>query len=309
MFTINNPTDTVRAYLRDLHVGQDHTRYCSYQEEKAPSTGTIHFQGYIEWSDKIRPITMKVYKGWDFTRVFDPRGAIKYSKKTETRIEGGQTGEIGSAARFRNDTIEDVCDHIKSGGTIQEIIATHPTMDFMHHDKIVRKVLDTLPDRTACNINIYFGITGCGKSTYVRTRAENYYAVPTVTRHNGRWDWDSYEGQSNIVIDEFDDTWVTATDFKRFFDVFEYQIERKGSNMPMKSNHIWITTNKDPGFWYSKMTDEARRPLLRRLKEFANIFDCRKNPAYTLGGKEPFMLMAARNNFQWKRNPFPIFQK
>ncbi len=309
MFTINNPTNVVRAYLRELHVAQDKTRYCIYQEEKAPTTGTIHFQGYIEWTDQVRPLTLAIYRGWDFTRVFDPRGAIKYCRKAETKVDGGQHGEIGTAARFRNDTIEDVCDHITSGASIKEIITTHPTVDFLHHDKIVRKVLDALPDRTDCRINIYFGDTGCGKSTYVRQRAAPYYAVPSVTRHNGRWDWDAYQGQTNIVIDEFDDTWMTATDFKRFFDTFEYQIERKGTNMPMKSNDIWITTNKDPGFWYQKLTDKARAPLLRRLKQYANIFDCRINPAYTISGTEPYMLMAARNNFQWKRNPYPIFDK
>ncbi len=171
-----------------------------------------------------------------------------------------------------------------------------PGTTTIHWDAINAQLLRNKPKRTSCEIKILYGPSGCGKSTWARAQGD-YYAVPPPTRHNGRWDWQGYEGQNLLVIDEFDDTWLKMINIKRFFDTTEYIVEKKGKNMPMKSNKMILTTNKDPADWYTTWIRDGGdiRPLERRFTDFVTIYDCSQNPGWDHGNQnEEYMNMTLR---------------
>ena len=59
-FTINNPVQTEQEFLSYLQSVPD-LRYVVFQREKAPETGTEHYQGYFEFTQPKWFTTIKKY--------------------------------------------------------------------------------------------------------------------------------------------------------------------------------------------------------------------------------------------------------
>lgn len=83
VFTLNNPEN-------ELQLDRERIPYAIYQYEQAPSTGTLHIQGYLYLK---HPTTFNGVRGLlpagthiELSR--DPEAAIKYCSKEDTRIAG-----------------------------------------------------------------------------------------------------------------------------------------------------------------------------------------------------------------------------
>jgi len=318
-WTLNNPTAQERAWLTSLSTQATRTnlgiRYIVFQEEVAPTTHTHHLQGYIEWSAPQRPLgrMMKAegspYYRFSWHRADFPRASIAYAKKEDTRLTGGQRGEYGDAAAARNQTIADTTDQINSGISLQKVIDEHSDIDFRYHKQMVAYFNRRVPLRNACNVICLVGPSGCGKTTWAKIeglKMGTVYEVPRKNNHNGRWDWKMYCCQKSIIINEFNDRFLDVTAFKKFFDVFDVQIENKGDNMIMKSNNIFLTMNTDIKNWYTKYRSKPENAanvdaMERRITQFFKIYDCRVNPAFDedelddeVAIEEPYMIMTIR---------------
>ena len=294
-FTINNPSDYQREWFSGICGGTEslieyNIEFLIYQEEKAPTTGTIHFQGYVEFIKKVRPVGVKhrKKKEWEHTNWYkadNPRASIKYASKNETRLVGGQSGKAGRARKGREDTILDVIEHFKEEKDVRKVAKAHPLVDFLHHDKLVRYGMANR-QRSECNVIMLIGASGVGKSRWAKKMAEasgSVYTVPAKTRHNGRWDWQMYTGQKTIIINEWDDSWLPPLEFKLFFDWDKFQLEKKHGCMWLISDYMILTSNKDIKDWYRKWRsdpDNDPEPLERRITDYFTIYDCTKNPEY-----------------------------
>jgi len=297
-FVLNNPNNTERAWLASLTsraTRKTHSiRFIVFQEEQAPSTDTVHIQGYIEWEEAIRPLGQKMkhmnspYSRFHWSRVDNPRRAIAYAKKDDTRVNNGLHGQYGAAAANRDQTITDTTEQILSGVPLSKVLHEHPDISFMHYEKVVDFHNRQVKNRDACNVVLLIGPSGCGKSWWADAAAKSKgttYYVPDRTRHNGRWDWKGYSSENSIIINEFDDKWLKVVSFKQFFDIFPFQVEAKGQNMSLKSNNIYLTTNSDIKNWYRKFRSNPENAvhtaaMERRITQFFTIYDCRKNPVY-----------------------------
>lgn len=116
------------------------------------------------------------------------------------------------------------------------------------------------------HVNWYWGKTGTGKTTtaYEETKDE-----PTYWKNETLW-WDLYEGQPNVIIDDFDGSWPITT-LLRLFDRFPYAVNCKGYTMPFTSKKIIVTSNYSPSYLYNLSPLEHLNALLRRIeytKEF-----------------------------------------
>ncbi len=311
-FTLNNPTAQERAWLTSLSNLATRRllaiRYIVFQEEIAPTTETHHLQGYIEWMKLKRPLgrMMKApgspYHRFSWHRADFPRASIAYAKKKDSRLAGGQQGEYGDAAAARNQTISDVTDQLNSGVSLQKVIDEHSDIDFRYHKNMLGYFNRRVPPRTACKVICLIGPSGCGKSTYAKAAAlglGTVYEVPDKNHHNGRWDWKHYCSQTSIIINEFNDTFLDVTKFKKFFDTFDCQIENKGDNMLLKSNNIFLTMNTDIKNWYRKYRSKPEHranvdAMERRITQFFKIYECRRNTNYDVDAADPYMIMTLR---------------
>lgn len=120
VFTLNNPTQL-------LVFDDKEVRYLVYQKERAPTTGTLHFQGFIQFSSKrrrngviehLKTISGGIHGHVEPAR--DPQAAVDYSKKEDTRVDGPwEHGEWQSQGK-RNEMLE-AKSILDNGGTLADV--------------------------------------------------------------------------------------------------------------------------------------------------------------------------------------------
>ncbi|AJP36341.1 replication-associated protein [Avon-Heathcote Estuary associated circular virus 3] len=110
-------------------------------------------------------------------------------------------------------------------------------------------------------VNVYWGVTGSGKSR----RAWNEAGLDAFPKDPRTKFWDGYRGHENVVIDEFRGG-IDVAHLLRWFDRYPVVVEVKGSSVVLSAKHIWITSNLDPREWYADLDAETLAALLRRLK-------------------------------------------
>lgn len=114
--------------------------------------------------------------------------------------------------------------------------------------------------RDSIEVNVYWGITGSGKSHRAFNEAgENFYAKPSTNK----W-WDGYQGQPNVVLDEFDGS-INVVHLLRWFDKWPCLVETKGGTVPLLANKFWITSNVAPGNWWPDVKLVHLDALNRRI--------------------------------------------
>ncbi|AJP36345.1 replication-associated protein [Avon-Heathcote Estuary associated circular virus 3] len=110
-------------------------------------------------------------------------------------------------------------------------------------------------------VNVYWGVTGSGKSR----RAWNEAGLDAFPKDPRTKFWDGYRGHENVVIDEFRGG-IDVAHLLRWFDRYPVVVEVKGSSVVLSAKRIWITSNLDPREWYADLDAETLAALLRRLK-------------------------------------------
>lgn len=125
---------------------------------------------------------------------------------------------------------------------------------------------------------MFWGRTGTGKSlrAWEEAGVEAYAKDPRT-----KW-WCGYNGQRNVIIDEFRGS-VDIAHLLRWFDRYPVRVELKGSTRPFAAENIWITSNLDPRHWYPDLDSETQNALLRRLTNIIHF---------------PYL----RNGEEWKTN-------
>lgn len=111
--------------------------------------------------------------------------------------------------------------------------------------------------RHAC---VFWGPTGTGKSRRAWEEA-GVHAYPKDPRSKF---WCGYQGQPDIIIDEFRGG-IDIAHLLRWLDRYPVRVEIKGSSKPLCATKFWITSNLAPRFWYPDADEKTIDALLRRL--------------------------------------------
>lgn len=109
-------------------------------------------------------------------------------------------------------------------------------------------------------INVYWGVTGSGKSR----RAWDEAGLDAFPKDPRTKFWDGYRGHRHVVIDEFRGG-IDVAHLLRWFDRYPVVVEVKGSSVVLAATTIWVTSNLDPRQWYPDVDAETLAALLRRL--------------------------------------------
>lgn len=107
---------------------------------------------------------------------------------------------------------------------------------------------------------VFWGSTGTGKSRLAWEEA----GMDAYSKDPRSKFWCGYQGQSNVVIDEFRGG-IDIAHLLRWLDRYPVRVEIKGSSRPLIGNNFWITSNLDPRQWYPEADEETVNALLRRL--------------------------------------------
>lgn len=107
---------------------------------------------------------------------------------------------------------------------------------------------------------VYWGPTGTGKSK----RAWEESGLGAYGKDPRSKFWCGYQGQENVVIDEFRGG-IDAAHLLRWLDRYPVRVEIKGSSRPLCAKTFWITSNLQPSAWFPELDSLTVDALLRRL--------------------------------------------
>lgn len=239
--------------------------YACYQRETAPSTGKLHWQGYIELKKRKRLSTViKLVSeklGWKKFHLDVARGTPQenkdYCSKTESSVPGTfqEFGTPMVISQGKRSDIVEATDKLKSGSSVADIILSNPKLLIYHKHLTTFHSMITKPvHRPNLSVYYYWGPPGVGKSRHVYQMAPEAYR-PLVAAPN-IW-FEGYTGEDTIIIDDIDFRLFPREFILNLLDIYPLRVPQKGSSTPAKFTTIYITSNINP-----KLYDKA---LQRRL--------------------------------------------
>lgn len=260
--------------LIDKLVERGIATYCVYQEEKCPRTGTIHLQGYTEFTERKRWSEINKLFGLGKKHAVHygirrgtPKQASDYCKKPE-RVEGGHAGEYGvmtaehEGQGKRNDLLI-VKELVDEGKSMMEIAESNfPT--FVRYNKGIQlyKQMKIKPRNRNTICFVLYGVANAGKTEAIKqTFGQN--AVWITPGVSGVW-YDNYEQQPVVVFDEFKG-WMPFTMLKRIVDGSPLTLDAKGASRVFNSRIVVFISNDKPEEWYKDLSDDNSAALQRRL--------------------------------------------
>lgn len=240
---------THQSYFKEIfQENEQKIQYFVYQIERAPDTGRLHIQAYLCLRDRARlPGVKQLVK--DQTVHCEPRRgthkqAVDYCTKEETRIEGPfEYGEEPLDSRKRK--LDDIKKSIDEGWTDLDIANEHFGIWCRYFKAFREYRMLSQPTRNfKTEVRVYYGPTGVGKS-----RRASYEAGPNAYRKPlGEW-WDGYDGESNVIIDDYYG-WLRFDELLRCLDRYPHRVPIKGGFVNFAPRLVIITSNVEPRGWY-----------------------------------------------------------
>ncbi len=237
-------------------------RYCVWQKEKCPTTGRIHFQGYLQLKRQQRLGWMKKRlsptANWGLCDGTPESNRI-YCTKEESRIAGPwHFGEM-SHQGDRND-LKSLARSIVDDEKTPEDIAFEAPEQFVRYHRGLRELHNAVHpavEREFDCIEYYVGETGIGKTYTVRkTYPTAYWA------HDNEHGWfDRYRGQTVCVFDEFQGKWPLP-DMLSLCSEAPLALPIKGSYVPVRVTKVVFTSNLPLSSFYRSA------PWDRRLEQY-----------------------------------------
>lgn len=235
----------------------EHCRYAVWQPEVCPETGRTHVQGYAQFSalrrlSQLKPLLPTAH--WEVARG-KPSANHAYCTKEETRAIGYVPFEFGqleeASEQGKCNELKQAIAFICSDPTASQatLLERFPVVWAKYPELLgrVRATQRSRPGLRECVVELVYGRAGCGKSSRVFREHPGAYWKPP-----GKW-WPQYAGESVVVFDDLDGTWLTCSDLLRVLDRYPLQVEFKGGYVDISAaERIVITTNIPVEMWYAK---------------------------------------------------------
>lgn len=221
--------------------------------------------GYLHWQFVIR--TKKKIRESAVVRIFGPyhceatrsSAALDYVWKEDTKVIGTEF-ELGSIP-FKRSSPPD-WERVRQLARIGHLDEIPPDIYVRCYNQLRRIGTDNLrADPIVRECVCYWGVTGSGKSR----RAWSEATMDAYPKDPNSKFWDGYNGQANVVIDEFRGG-IAVNHLLRWLDRYPVLVEVKGSSVALCCRKIWFTSNIAPRDWYDNLDIATLDALLRRLR-------------------------------------------
>lgn len=282
LFTINNPSDTfpvgdsIQSTLADSFANFPEIKYCLWQLEEAPTTGTAHYQGYIEFkANQRRNKVASILPGAHLEkRCGNADQARAYCGKEETRLAGPwEYGVFTPSLQGRRTDLENLRALLDNGAPIEQVAQEHWGDYLRYRPSILAyKAMKTVPRNsdTPPEVIIYFGPPGTGKSY----RCRHDHGDDIFTKPKGKW-WDGYSNQKTVYFEDFYGEYP-YTEMLNVLDSGPCTVEIKGACIPLLATKFLFSSNKHPRDWWEKMIIERGEHALDAFKRrVTRIIHCR----------------------------------
>jgi len=237
--------------------------------EVAPTTGTPHIQGYVEFNSPAKFSTLQrlgFISHWEI-RKRTAKQASDYCKKEDPDfVEEGTISQQG--ARHDLAAVRDAI--VEQGASFREVAAEFPSVNAHRTAQTLLTYFEP-KRRFKPTITWIYGPTGVGKSHRAEELAygitDDLDQIHTQTGRS-KW-WDGYDAHTVVIIEELRKEFCDFADFLVLIDRYPHKIEVKGGFRQMRSRHMFITSSKPPELMWH--TDEDINQLLRRIDNIYEI--------------------------------------
>jgi len=289
VFTLNNPTEDETTELNGLVTAEDsRTRYLVYQLEKCPTTGTPHFQGYIEFLERMSTCKLKNCAAFERAHLEARKGnrdqARAYAKKEETRLEG--PWEFGTWIKNTGNRacLNLMIESAQAGVPLEEALDSDFRIPLARYHKFYTLVLQmTLKKRSRDyylnhdtiqrQVIALIGGIGTGKTRHVYD-AHPLDSIYKWTGGSGSYRsvfFNNYNGEPIILLDDFGQGQLPYRLMLTLTDRYPVRVDTKGGYTYLPWTTIYISSNLEPDRWYPNRTDVDA--LLRRITKRINFLD------------------------------------
>lgn len=246
--------------------------YMVYQREKAPDTGRLHWQGYVEFKKQLRASRVKALLGstvhWELRRG-SQADAIAYCKKPDTAI--GEAIEHGKPKQQgKRSDVEGVKRKLLRGERASRVVWDCTSYQAMRVCQILASGMALTHEYKAKQVFWLYGPTGSGKT---RTAMEATPADDTwIAPNKGEW-FDGYDGQKHAIIDELRAKNWPYELMLRLLDGYQLKVPIKGGFTIWKPEVVYITTCASPEATYAGQMEfqGSIDQLKRRLTRVENL--------------------------------------
>jgi len=237
-FTLNNYGQWDIEQLKAIEC-----KYLVLGYEVAPTTGTPHIQGFIQFNSRKRTTTVgnilpagcafyasdgTAFQGADYCR----KGGDFYEQGIAPNPPG-VAGGLATAEKW-----EEVW-RLAKEGRVEEI---PPDIRLRYYSTILRVAKDFMQKPQSLDHvsgTWIYGETGSGKTHAVVTQFPDRYIKPL-----NKW-WDGYQGESIVHLDEIcpsHTAWI-APYLKKWADKWPFDAEVKGGALQLRPARIIVTSN------------------------------------------------------------------
>lgn len=279
-FTKNNPDDTVFNDYENYNV-----QFCVYQLEKAPTTETLHLQGFVYFKNPrtIRGIVQRI-PFFNKCHIEIARGTVQQNIEYVTKEDTQQSepvflGEPPQQQGSRTD-LQELITYIDETKKVSydEIVIKFPliaatkrnyvkdliALKFKKEAKQYYK--DLVNEQTVPKIvKVYYGEPGSGKTSRVFKKydIDDIYVISLGDGSNSNTLWfDDYQGEPILLLDDFYGN-IKYNFLLRMLDIYPLRVQCKGSYTHVNFRRIYITSNVRPSEWYRKDISALKRRITK----------------------------------------------
>jgi hypothetical protein len=261
---------------------EDLAGICSYLvagKEVCPTTGTKHFQGYLQLEKRCRrgELTKLLPRTHFEPAKGDDEQNYAYCTKEEDFLEYGERSTINGGKREQKRWKE--AREAAIAGDMEKV----PDQIFVQHYQSVRQIQKDYMiyppglDQT-CGVWIH-GEAGVGKSF----KARQDYPEAFLKQAN-KW-WDGYRGQANVIMDDLDKSHAClGHHLKIWMDSYPFTAEIKGGAISIRPVKFVITSQYAiEEIWQDQETIDAIRrrcKVVHMIEPFKKLTEqaCKRQP-------------------------------
>jgi len=260
-FTWNNYQEVDWERILNDAVIKLNINYIIFGREVAPTTGTPHLQGYIQFEKKKYLTTIvKHLPGTHITKVMgSSQDNINYCNKADDNFY--EWGIVRDIARGRAKQQAD-WDLLLSKAEIGDLayIRDHHPREYLIYYNVFSKIAlaNIRPEPVLRKCYWLFGKPGKGKSRVCQQLWPDAY-----WKAANKW-WDGYSGQKTVILDDLGTDHLSEY-LKRWADRYKVSGENKGGGIGLTYDTFVVTSNFHPNELFAELPPLTRQAIERRF--------------------------------------------
>lgn len=259
-FTLNNYTPEEEQHIHNMEF-----TYMICARERGEQ-GTPHLQGYVEFESKAKFETVK--RRFGTRRIHlelrapksNSKAASDYCRKEDPAPF--EEGVLSMSKQGKRSDLDEVREAVAAGKGMRDIIPTVRSFQAAKFGELALRYMEATRNWKP-HVVWMWGPTGIGKTSAAFRLLPNAWMKNTADN----W-WDGYDGQEEVILDDFRDNWFPMTTLLGVLDRYACRVQNKGGSRSFLAKKIVVTSITPPDEVYRvTFGAEPIQQLLRRIDQ------------------------------------------